>query len=199
MNQSSYPGERLRSLRTERGLSQRALAKQAGISPNSISLIERNEISPNITTLQALAVALDVHISYFFEEQPAQKILHIKATNRPVLNSRGVSIESLEGRLHKQNLEPFVIHLAPRSNNGGEQVIHTGQEMVYCLQGKVEYHIGEKNYLVNAGDFLLFEASQPHLWHNPYDEPAKFIVITSGTNSNQLEGHPSCYPVSEQR
>ena len=27
-----------------------------------------------------------------------------------------------------------------------------------------------------AGDFLLFEASLPHLWRNPYDLPAEFIL-----------------------
>jgi len=198
MNRPSYPGERLRLLRTERGLSQRNLAKQAGISPNSISLIERNEISPNVTTLQALAVALDVHISYFFEEESAQKIVHIKAKDRPILNRHGISIEHFDERLYKQNLEPFVIHLAPKSSNGREQVIHTGQEMVYCLQGKIEYHIGGDNYRVDAGDFLLFDASQPHLWHNPYNEPAKFILITSGTQSRQVSGQLVCYPAAEE-
>ncbi len=198
MKRFSHPGERLRLLRIERGLSQRALAKQAEISPNSISLIERNKISPNITTLQALATALDVHINYFFEENPTQKILHIKAKKHPAPDQHGISIESLKKRLYQQTLEPFIVHLAPRSSNGKEQVVHSGQEMVYCLQGKIEYHIGKKNYRLDTGDFLIFDANQPHLWHNPYNEPAKFILVTSGAQSQQISGQLLCYPFSEK-
>ena len=69
-------GSKLRTLRAERNLSQRALADLAGISTNSVSLIERDEISPSVTTLQNLATALHVRVSYFFEDESDQKILH---------------------------------------------------------------------------------------------------------------------------
>ena len=51
-------GSRLRDLRKERQLSQRELADLAGLSPNAISLIERDEQSPSVATLQRLAAAL---------------------------------------------------------------------------------------------------------------------------------------------
>ena len=62
-------GEKLRQLRSERNISQRDLAKLAGLSPNSISLIERDETSPSVATLQSLATALNIRMSYFFEEK----------------------------------------------------------------------------------------------------------------------------------
>ena len=55
-------GARLRNLRKERKLTQRELAIQASISVNAVSLIERNEISPSVATLQSLATALKVKI-----------------------------------------------------------------------------------------------------------------------------------------
>lgn len=66
MNVKISLGDRLRQLRAERRLSQRDLAQLAGISTNSISLIEREEISPSVSTLQSLARALNVKVSYFF-------------------------------------------------------------------------------------------------------------------------------------
>ena len=57
-------GNRLKRIRSERGFSQRELAERAGISANAISLIERNENSPSVATLQSLATALGVKISY---------------------------------------------------------------------------------------------------------------------------------------
>jgi len=75
-------GMRLRQLRSERNLSQRALAQLASVSTNSISLIERDEISPSVTTLQNLATALNVHMSYFFETETEKKVLHIRPNER---------------------------------------------------------------------------------------------------------------------
>ena len=67
-------GARLRGLRKERALSQRELADLAELSPNAISLIERDEISPSVATLQRLAAALGVKMSYFFESATVQRM-----------------------------------------------------------------------------------------------------------------------------
>ena len=127
-------GDKLRILRTERSLSQRSLAQLANISPNSISLIERDEISPSVATLQNLATALHVRISYFFESESEQNILHVKAGQRPFLDSQGVRIESLGGRVRDQEVEPFLVHLEPKTTGSGErQVVHSGHEVVYLV------------------------------------------------------------------
>jgi len=196
MKKSTPPGVKLRSLRTERNMSQRALAQLAGISPNSVGLIEREEISPSIATLQNLATALNVRMSYFFEDTAEQNVLHVKKDMRPGLDSQGVNIESMGGRLHGQEMEPFIIRLAPNTSSGERQVIHTGHEVVYCLSGKFEYFIDGTSYFIETGDFLLFEANLPHLWRNPYDLPAEFILIlqTPGATLDPVKRHFVDYP-----
>jgi transcriptional regulator with XRE-family HTH domain len=61
-------GGRLRDIRQERGLSLRALSEVCGLSVNAISLIERGISSPSVSSLQRLAVALDVPITAFFTD-----------------------------------------------------------------------------------------------------------------------------------
>ena len=189
-------GARLRILRAERDLSQRALAQLAGISPNSISLIERNEISPSVATLQNLATALHVRVSYFFEDESEESVLHIKADQRSSVDSQGVSIQSIGSRIHAQEIEPFVVRLAPHTSSGERQVIHAGHEVVYCLKGELEYLIDGTVYKVQAGDFLLFEASLPHLWRNPFDKTAEFILVlqTPGATLEPVKRHFVEYP-----
>ena len=177
------PGVKLRQLRSERNISQRALAKLAGVSTNSISLIERNEISPSVATLQNLATALNVHMSYFFETESKEKILHVKPDERSFLEHQGVRIESIGSRLQGQEVEPFVVQLAPHTSIGERQVIHSGHEIVYCTKGEIEYYIDGKSYMLKAGDFLLFEAALPHLWRNPHDAPAEFLLILQTPNA----------------
>jgi XRE family transcriptional regulator, regulator of sulfur utilization len=177
MTEDRTVGHRLRVLRQERELSQRALAEHAGVSPNAISLIERDEISPSVATLQRLATALGVKMSYFFEDATVAKVVHSRAGTRTQVVAGGVTIEGLGARLRDQQLEPFHLTLEPHANAGDRQVAHTGQEFVCCYRGCVEYEIDGTTYVLHAGDYLLFEADLPHYWRNPGEETAELLLI----------------------
>ncbi len=189
-------GAKLRSIRDERGLSQRELAQRAGLSANAISLIERDENSPSVATLQSLASALHIKISYFFDNDETQQVLHVKAESRPSIASYGVRIEGIGRELDHQEIEPFRITLEPHSEIGNRQVVHTGHEFVYCLQGQVEYIIDGTIYNLEVGDFLLFEAQLPHIWRNVTDHEASFLLIlqTPGESDEPVQRHFPRYP-----
>ncbi len=59
-------GQRLKTLREERGISMRTLARNSGLSANALSMIERGLTSPSISTLFKIATALGVPITDFF-------------------------------------------------------------------------------------------------------------------------------------
>lgn len=189
-------GRKLRLLREERGLSQRDLARLAGISANAISLIERDENSPSVSTLQSLAESLSVKMSYFFEEESPGSILLIKASQLPAISNQGASIQGLGKRLRGQELEPFFITLEPGAGSGERQVVHSGHELVFCITGKVEYLIDEQLFLLDSGDFLIFEASLPHLWRNIGNEEAQLLLIlqTPGESNDPVNRHFSNFP-----
>lgn len=196
MDRKFSVGNRLRSIRDERGYSQRELSQKSGISTNAISLIERDENSPSVSTLQALASALNVKMSYFFDEDQIQSVLHVKAGQRPAISSHGVQIEGLGAELNHQEMEPFHIRLAPNAESGDRQVVHTGHEFVYCLKGKVEYIIDGQIYPLETGDFLIFEAHQPHIWRNTSEKEAEFLLVlqTPNESNEPIERHFSNYP-----
>ena len=60
---------RLESLRFERGLTQRNLAKRAGISANHYQAIAQAQRSPGVVVLLALAEALGVTVGELFENR----------------------------------------------------------------------------------------------------------------------------------
>lgn len=197
MDELAAVGTKLRKLRKERDLSQRDLASHSGVSANAISLIERNEISPSVATLQRLATALSVRISYFFEKDDSQaNVIHIKAEERPSLSSRGVTITGIGKRLRDQEVEPFCITLSPGAASGLQPVIHAGHEIVCCLQGMIEYDIDGTVYLLEAGDFLLFEAELPHFWRNPTADDAELLLIlqTPDESTESVRRHFSSHP-----
>jgi transcriptional regulator with XRE-family HTH domain len=196
MDKRSKLGSRLRAVRKERSLTQRELASRAGVSSNAISLIERGEISPSVSTLQSLATALQVKMSYFFDEDVQTDILHTKANERPALESKEVMIEGLGKRLKGQEMEPFFVSLAPDSEGAGRQVIHPGHEFVYCVRGRVAYEIDGNVYVLSEGDSLLFEAQLPHHWRNPTSETAELLLIlqTSDGSNEAVRRHFPSYP-----
>jgi len=62
-------GTRLRLLREQHGLSQRALAKRAGVTNSTISLIEQNRVSPSVSSLTKVVGGLPMTMAEFFREE----------------------------------------------------------------------------------------------------------------------------------
>jgi DNA-binding XRE family transcriptional regulator len=62
-------GNKLKQLRTRRFLTQRALAKAAGVSPTTVYKVENNEVEPHFSTILSLAEALDVDPNDLVEEE----------------------------------------------------------------------------------------------------------------------------------
>ena len=56
-------GLNVRRIRRKKGLSQSALAKQAGLSPNYIGTLERGVQNPSLKTLERLAKGLGCSMS----------------------------------------------------------------------------------------------------------------------------------------
>ena len=183
----------LKALRLQRELSMRALARLCDLSPNAISLIERGTSSPSVSTLHRLATALQVPITAFFEEQAEKmELILSRAGARPYSGNVQVVLESLGSGLEGQTLEPFAVTLKPGASSGGRAMVHGGHELVYCLQGEVEYEVAGQSCRLAAGDALLFEARLEHRWRNAGSEPAKFLLVfQSAVQGESVEEHLS--------
>ena len=175
-------GLHLRAMRKERGLSLRALAELSGLSPNTISLIERGVTSPSVSTLHRLATALAVPITALLEG-PAEHVdlIITRAGERTRSGSGSVELESLGYGLEDRICDPFAVTLKPGASSGKRMMAHSGHELVYCLEGAVEYEIGGEAHRLGPGDALLFHGSLPHRWRNPNSHEAVFLLIIGGS------------------
>jgi transcriptional regulator with XRE-family HTH domain len=170
-------GQRVKAIREAQGLSLRALAERSGVAVNTVSLIERGQSSPTVSTLHRLAGALGVRIVDFFGAQEQETVVFMPADARGRTQTGEALIESLGTGLARQRIEPFQVTLKPGAGSGLEPITHGGQEFVLGLDGRVDYAIGGRTYVLKHGDALLFEASLPHAWCNPTWEEARFLLI----------------------
>ena len=174
-------GERLRELREARNVSMRALAARSGLSANALSMIERNKVSPSVSTLYKLADALGVSITSFFgSNQERQQVVFLKSDARTRVSfTRGV-FEGLGGEQFVGRVEPFMLTLESSANSGPRSMAHTGHEFVFCLRGLLEYQVERQMYQLEPGDSLLFAAHLKHKWRNPGRNVTTAIIVLSG-------------------
>jgi transcriptional regulator with XRE-family HTH domain len=171
-------GGSLRRLREERNLTLRALAEKSGLAINTLSLIENGKSSPSVSTLQQLAVAFEVLITAFFEtEVPMSNIAYVKSDRRPRAAFEHGFLEDLGAGSSIQAVEPFIVTLEPDAGSGPQDIVHTGYEFIYCLEGCIAYTIEGHTYLLEPGDSLLFEAHLPHRWQNLDPTKSRSILV----------------------
>ncbi len=179
MNAQDQPnvGVRIRELRDAQGLSLRALAEDCGLSVNAISRIERGESSPTVSSLHRLALGLGVPITDFFRSDEQESTILVRRTDRRRSRTEDVLVESLGSGLPGQQVQPFIITLAAGAKATEEAITHSGEEFIYCVEGEIEYQVGEGRYRLEAGDSLLFQSDQPHKLRNAHVETAKVIMV----------------------
>jgi transcriptional regulator with XRE-family HTH domain len=177
-------GRELRALRQQQGLTVADLAQRAGLSGGMLSKIENGQASPSLTTLLALAQALQIPLTAVFrgyeEIRPA---IHVKA-------GEGVEIERTGTRAgHQYNLlghigsnssgvivEPYLITLTAASDTF-PTFQHDGMEFLYMLEGAVDYRHGERIFPLRPGDSLFFDADAPHGPEVLVALPARYLSI----------------------
>ena len=177
MNEKLAVGQRIRELRTKQGLSLRALAELSNLSSNAISLIERGDNSPTVSSLHSLATALAVPITAFFEQQGDGDVIHLRKDRRPTSETAGVRMENLGSGLPNQQIEPFLMTIEPGSSSTSSQITHSGEEFVYVLKGALICMIDGQEYDLEKGDSLLFLASQPHIYNNQTSQAAQILIV----------------------
>lgn len=182
-------GRRLRELRNKQGLSLRALADRSGLNINTLCLVENGKSSPSVSTLQQLAIALDVPIAIFFESEPIEKrVVFTPADQRPQASFGRTLLQNLGKDLAGNIVQPFAVTMNPGTGSGERMIVHTGHEFVYGLAGCIHYRIEETDYIVKPGDSLIFEAHLPHCWENNGDETAQILLILYTSDEREEPG-----------
>ncbi|WP_207002736.1 helix-turn-helix domain-containing protein [Trinickia mobilis] len=93
--------ETLRSRRDELGLSQESLARATGLSRSVVSRMERNAGNPLLSTLEILAMGLDLDVRILLAPEPNSKL--VKSNQTPLVRVGG-NIHRLRKKIGKRGL-----------------------------------------------------------------------------------------------
>ncbi|MEM1072824.1 MAG: XRE family transcriptional regulator [Pseudomonadota bacterium] len=179
-------GRAVRAHRRQQDVTVAELSAAANLSIGMLSKIENGNTSPSLTTLQALANALAVPLTSFFKGyEEKREAVHTKS-------GAGVELEREGTRAnHQYNLlghigsnasgvivEPYLITLTDQSDVF-PTFQHGGIEMLYMLEGRVDYRHGDAIYSLEPGDTLFFDADAPHGPEGLTELPARYLAVIS--------------------
>lgn len=175
-------GAQVRDYRKLAGLTVSELASSAEISAGMLSKIENGQISPSLSTLQLLALALNLPLTALIETfDRGRGCSYVKKGEGVAIRRRGTKVghnydllgQSLGGDIA---VEPYLISLNEDADTYTE-FRHAGIEFIHMLSGKVSYACGDRSYLLEPGDSIMFDSAELHGPDKLIELPATYLSI----------------------
>lgn len=178
-------GARLLAIRKLKGLSQRELAKRAGVTNSTISMIEKNSVSPSISSLKKVLGGIPMSLVEFFssdlDEQNQPKVVY-KSDELVDIGGGEVTMRLVGRAFPDRSLSFLEETYPPGTDTGPEMLCHEGEEAGMVIAGSLELTVGEEVFVLESGDSYYFRSEQPHRFRNPFEQPARLISATTAAN-----------------
>jgi len=176
-------GQRLRELRTRKGLSQTELARLVGVTPSTISQVESNLIYPSMPALLKMAEVLSVDVPSFFKEQARRKN-QLLFTPEEAAGLRLPGLPEESGRAWRltpidleTKAEPLLIEISPGASLSEHFFFHKGEEFGCLMDGELELKVEGAGFTLRPGDVIYLTSETPDQWRNPGTEPARLLWL----------------------
>ena len=169
-------GEKIRQLRQKNNMSQRELAKKVSLPNSTLSMIERDVVSPSISNLHKILNGLDMPLSQFFAHEPQEqrKVIY-KAQDLTDIGTDGLSYLLVGADKPQRQLTFLLETCPPGKDTGKEWISHKGNEIGTVLSGELTIKQNNKEYVVNAGDCYFLDTELPHQFSNNSDIECKLV------------------------
>lgn len=151
-------GSRLKSVRESAGLSQRELAKRAGVTNATVSMIEQETHAPSLASLHRLLAAIPISLADFFALPVSQKnALFYEAEDLAVVSRGDADLRVLGSERREKKLQMFIERYKPGAGTGEDPIVFDGETAVVVVQGTIEVEAdGEIRRLTKGGGYQLF-------------------------------------------
>ncbi len=173
-------GARLRSVRITFGLSQRALARRAGVTNGLISLIEQNRVSPSVSSLKKVLDGVPMSLAEFFTlDLSAAPQAFFNAEELTELGNEQVSLRLVAASRPGRQLTVLHERYAPGAETGDEMLTHRGEEGGVVVRGRIELTLAGVTRVLSAGEAYYFSSHLPHRFKNVGREPCEIISAST--------------------
>jgi transcriptional regulator with XRE-family HTH domain len=187
MNTSKLLGKRIQSLRESKSISVEDMAERTGLDKEQITRIEENKDFPSLAPLIKIARVLGVRLGTFLDDEDGlgpvvsrkkQYRETVSFSTNQTLSHTHMDYYSLASDKSGRHIEPFIIQVAPREENGNFLLSsHEGEEFIYCLEGLLEITYGNDTYILEEGDSIFYDSIVAHHVHATDSQGAKILAV----------------------
>lgn len=178
-------GERIRTLRLEKGLTIEDVSAKSGLKGSDVEAIESQAVSPPLGYLVSLAKAFRISLGELFGDDADAPYCIVRSNDRKAVNrfnsadgrSGGYHYESLGHQKQNRQMEPFLVTLEPQQGLRLEANRHDGEEILFVLEGEVEVRLGELADVLGPGDSIYYDSTIPHVVSCRGDRPARILAV----------------------
>ncbi|MGB5211567.1 MAG: cupin domain-containing protein [Gammaproteobacteria bacterium] len=173
-------GRHLRAVRKMHGFSQRELARKAGVTNGTISLIEQNRVSPSISSLRKVLAGIPMTLGEFFttDFSNTEKVFY-QPEELTDLGDGDVQLKLVAANRPDRNLSVMREIYAPGADTGEEMLAHEGEEGGVIVNGRIEITVGGSRQVLGPGEAYYFDSSVPHRFRNLGDEDCEIVSANS--------------------
>ncbi|MDM8524974.1 XRE family transcriptional regulator [Desulfococcaceae bacterium HSG8] len=179
-------GNRIRTLREEKGLSLEELSNMTGFDVELLSQIENSEVQPQLGTVMKLSKALDSAFGrlvsgvgeklYSITRKDEQKIISRSTSHKG--QKKLYTYKTLAPEVKGRHMETLVVQL--EENPDEEISVHDGEEFIYVLNGTVMLKIGEDRFELEPGDSAYYLSTTPHVLGSKSGSSTILAVLYEG-------------------
>jgi len=174
-------GASLKAIRKARGLSQRELAKRAGVTNSTISMIEKNGVSPSVSSLEKVLAGIPISLAEFFasgQASPIRPKAVYRADELPDSGAAGLVRkligEDIHYRIFSLTDQCYAPDCAPEP-----APLRDGETAGIVIEGQLELSIELDTFILQPGDGYYLETERPHRFRNPFPTPCRVISVTT--------------------
>lgn len=178
-------GERLRRIRRQQGRTLEEIAQRCGCTRSLLSKIETGKSSPPIATLTRIAQALGVAMSELLTTESTAAVTYIPADPRGTeltATDKGYRFRLLAGDAAGGRMQAYLFTARKGEVRAGA-LHHPGEEFVHVLSGTMRYRVGQREFRLQAGDSLHFDAAQDHDLE-PISAEVRYLAVFVGRNDS---------------
>jgi len=174
-------GQRVHGLRLMLDLSAEQVAELCGHDAEWLELRERGEEEFPVGDVQTIAHAYGVPVDLLlFGDEPrlCKYALTRTGEGAQVERSEAYEYRCLASRFSRRVADPFMVVVKPRQDDARPPLnAHAGQEFDMVVCGRLELTLGDKVLVLNEGDSIYFDASQPHCMRAIGGQSVKFLCV----------------------
>jgi transcriptional regulator with XRE-family HTH domain len=178
-------GSTIRTIRKRKKITIAQICAETGLSQGFMSQVETNKTSPSIATLDSIAKALNVPLTYLLmKKEERMSIVRKEDRKATTSGSESLKVEHLSS---SKSLKVRLVEFPPGSSTGEAPHAHQGEEVHLVIKGKILAEQGEDSAILTEGDSFSWNACTPHRVRNLSDELSIVLVAVYTETESEHE------------